>query len=236
MKITNSSNNSLAAKRINAAEMQLIDSVMNLLPIAAAGILIGAPNSEPQCAASTSEQVRLLHLLEVKSGDGPGVRVCRTGKPVVLNDLSDARRNWPVYATRAAEYHFGSVCVLPLRSDDEQVGAVSLFCAEARGLSRFDVAVGQALADVAAIGILGLQSLIGSERLNHQLQTALNSRVVIEQAKGVLAERGSIDVSHAFNLLRSYARSHQQRLTDLAHSVVEGADTSKILEPLASAG
>lgn len=94
------------------------------------------------------------------------------------------------------------------------------------------VAAGQALADIAAVGILQQRRLNRSEIVNRQLQTALDSRIVIEQAKGILAERGSIDMLEAFTLLRSYARSSRQRLTDLAHAVVCGADTSALLNPV----
>jgi hypothetical protein len=122
------------------------------------------------------------------------------------------------------------VCALPLLLRQERVGALNLFRTEIGALAPDDIAIGQALADVAAIGILNHQTLLHSERVSQQLQTALNARVVIEQAKGVLAERGSLDMDRAFIALRSYARNTHQRLADVARAIVEGADTTAILD------
>lgn len=121
------------------------------------------------------------------------------------------------------------MCALPLRLRDERVGALNLFRDEAGSLRQVDLAVGQALADVATIGILHQRILTHSDLINQQLQTALNTRVVIEQAKGVIAERGHVDMEEAFALLRSHARRSHQRLADVAHAVVDHSDTEPIL-------
>jgi hypothetical protein len=149
---------------------------------------------------------------------------------VFVDDLSTDPRRWPAFAERAAEYDFRSVSALPLRLRDERVGALNLFRTETGPLGPTDVAVGQALADVATVGILHQRIVTRSELVNQQLQTALNTRVVIEQAKGVLAERGAVDMDEAFRLLRAHARKTQQRLADLARAVVAGADTAAILD------
>ena len=146
------------------------------------------------------------------------------------DDLEVDSQRWPAFAERAAEYNYRSVSALPLRLRDERVGALNLFRTEAGALAPTDLAIGQALADVAAIGILHQRILTRSEMVNQQLQAALNTRVIIEQAKGVLAERGAVDMDGAFALLRSHARRTHQRLADLARAVVEGAETSAILE------
>jgi transcriptional regulator with GAF, ATPase, and Fis domain len=208
---------------------QLIDSTMNLLPIAAAGILLGDSSGELHVFASSSEQTRLLELLQVEADVGPCLEAYRTAQPVLVEDLVAEGARWPVFARRAAEYDFRAVTALPLRLRDERVGALNLFRGETGPMDAADVGVAQALADVATIGILHQRVLTRSEMVNQQLQTALNTRLIIEQAKGVLAERGAIDMDQAFNVLRAHARRTNRRLADLARSVVDGADTTEIL-------
>jgi hypothetical protein len=209
---------------------QLIDSSMALLPIAAAGLLIRDPQGDLQVIASSSEQTRLLELLQVEADVGPCLLAYRSGDQVLVDDLRLDPQRWPAFAERAADYHFQSVSALPLRLRDERLGALNLFRTETGALSSTHVAIGQALADVATIGILNQQTLAHSDLINQQLQSALNTRVIIEQAKGVLAERGNVDMDRAFVLLRSYARKTRQRLADVALAVVEKSDTSAILD------
>ena len=208
---------------------QLIDSTMSLLPISAAGILLGDAAGELHVFASSSEQSRLLELLQVEADVGPCLDAYRTGEPVHVADIAASAATWTVFAERAAEYDFEAVVALPLRLRDERVGALNLFLAETGPMQQADVAVGQALADVATIGILHQRVLSRSELVNQQLQTALNTRLIIEQAKGVLAERGSVDMDRAFNLLRAHARRTNRRLADLCREVVDGASTRAIL-------
>lgn len=208
---------------------QLIDSTMALLPITAAGILLGDPDGGLHVFASSSEQTRLLELLQVEADVGPCLEAYRTEHLVLVEHLAAEAARWPAFAERAAEYGFRSVVALPLRLRGERVGALNLFRAETGPMATADVAVGQALADVATIGILHQRILTRSELVTQQLQTALNTRLVIEQAKGVLAERGAIDMDRAFNLLRGYARKTNRRLAELAREVVDGAATTDIL-------
>ena len=210
---------------------QLIESSMALLPIAAAGLLIGDVHGELHVLASSSEETKLLELLQLQSNAGPCLVAYRTGQPVLVEDLNLEPERWPAFAKKAAEYRYRSVSALPLRLRDERVGALNLFRTEVGDMSPTDVSVGQALADVATIGILHQRTLTHSHLISQQLQGALNSRVIIEQAKGVLAERGSIDMDRAFVLLRTHARNTQQRLADVALAVVNNADTSAILAP-----
>jgi hypothetical protein len=210
---------------------QLIDNAMGLLPIAAAGILLGDATGELHVFASSSEQTRLLELLQIEADVGPCLDAYRTGQPVLVDDLGAEAARWPAFAERAAEYGFHAVTALPLRLRTEHVGALNLFLSDPGQLLIPDIAVAQALADVATIGILHQRILTRSELVNQQLQTALNTRLIIEQAKGVLAERGSIDMDRAFNLLRTHARSNNRRLAELAREVVDGADTTDILRP-----
>ena len=208
---------------------QLIESSMALLPIAAAGLLIGDVHGELHVLASSSEETRLLELLQVQADAGPCLVAYRTGQPVLVEDLNLESQRWPAFVKLAAEYSYRSVSALPLRLRDERVGALNLFRTEVGAMSTSDISVGQALADVATVGILHQRTLTSSHLISQQLQGALNSRVIIEQAKGVLAERGSIDMDRAFVLLRAHARRTQQRLADVARAVVDNADTSAIL-------
>jgi hypothetical protein len=215
---------------------QLIDSTMNLLPIAAAGILLGDSGGALHVFASSSEQTRLLELLQVEADVGPCLEAYRTGEPVLVDDLPAAAARWPAFSERAEEYGFLAVSALPLRLRTERVGALNLFLSETGSLTGPDVAVAQALADVATIGILHQRVLTRSELVNQQLQMALNTRLIIEQAKGVIAERGTVDMDSAFNLLRAHARSTNRRLAELARDVVDGGDTTDMLRGLGGHG
>jgi hypothetical protein len=208
---------------------QLIDNSMSLLPISAAGLLVGDLKGGLQVIASSSEETRLLELLQVEADLGPCLLAYRTGEQVLVDDLSRDSQRWPEFAKRALAYNYRSVCALPLRLRDERVGALNLFRDELGSLTPVDLAVGQALADVATIGILHHRILTHSDLINQQLQTALNTRVVIEQAKGVVAERGHVDMEEAFALLRSHARRNHQRLAEVAQAVVDHSDTTAIL-------
>lgn len=210
---------------------QLVENAMALLPIDAAGIVLADVHGDFQVLASNSEQTRLLELFQIQNDNGPCLLSYRTGEPVVVEDLRVDMASWPEFADRAIDYGFLSVHALPLRLRTDRVGALNLLRADVGKMSDTDVAIGQALADVATIGIVHQRIASQSDVLNQQLQTALNTRTVIEQAKGVIAERGRVDMDGAFNLLRGYARSTHQRLAEVARAVVDGADTAAILNP-----
>ncbi|MET0227753.1 MAG: GAF and ANTAR domain-containing protein, partial [Actinomycetes bacterium] len=153
----------------------------------------------------------------------------RTGKPVTVEDLRVDGHRWPHFTTRAVEYGLVFVQAFPLRLRTDRLGALNLLRRTAGRLDDADLAIGQALADVATIGILHQRVATRLDLLNQQLQSALDTRMVIEQAKGILAARGGIGVDPAFHLLRTHARVTGTRLVDAAHSVVEGGDTTAIL-------
>jgi hypothetical protein len=208
---------------------QLLNNTLELLPISAAGILLGDSHGALHVFAASSEESRLLELLQVEADVGPCLDAYRSGEAVHVEDLAASSAQWPAFAQRAAEYGFQSVVALPLRLRAERIGALNLFIEGAGPMLPADVSVGQALADVATIGIVHQRIMSHSEQVNQQLQTALNTRLIIEQAKGVLAERGTIDMDRAFNLLRQHARRNNRRLADLAREVVDGAPTHDII-------
>ncbi len=210
---------------------QLVEHAMALLPIDAAGIVLADVDGRFQVLASNSEQTRLLELFQIQHDNGPCLLAYRTGEQVVIEDLRIDVDHWSEFASRATEDGFLSVHALPLRLRDDRVGALNLLRSDPGILSDTDIAIGQALADVATIGILHQRVAAKSDVLNQQLQTALNTRTVIEQAKGVLAERGGVDMDAAFTLLRGYARRNNRRLAELARAVVDGADTAAMIHP-----
>ncbi|MGY0236178.1 ANTAR domain-containing protein [Longispora urticae] len=149
----------------------------------------------------------------------------RTGAPVAAPDLDAVAWQWPRFATDARAIGFESVHALPMRLRDDVIGALALFDTAPGALDADTLRLGQALADVATIGILQARAISHRESLADQLQTALNNRIIIEQAKGVLAERRHLDMDAAFTLLRTTARSSSRRLSELARAVVDGSET-----------
>jgi GAF domain-containing protein len=199
----------------------LTERSVELLNVSAAGLLLADPRGELRVVAASSEAVRLLELFQLQSDEGPCLDCFRTGQPVSATDLSTDPR-WPRFADAAGQAGFSAVQALPMRLRDQVIGALNLFRAAPGAFDPVDVRVGQALADVATISLLHERSMRRTDTLNEQLQAALNSRVIIEQAKGKLAERLGIDVSQAFDLLRDQARNRNQRLSDLARAFVDG--------------
>jgi GAF domain-containing protein len=194
---------------------------VQLLDVDAAGLLLADPRGELRVVAASSEAARLLELFQLQADQGPCLDCYRTSRPVTAEDLAAARR-WPRFAAAARDAGFSAVQALPMRLRDQVIGALNLFRAAPGPFDPADVRVGQALADVATISVLHERGMRHSEILNEQLRTALDSRVVIEQAKGILAERLSVDMNHAFSLLRDTARSRNLRLSDLARALVDG--------------
>jgi transcriptional regulator with GAF, ATPase, and Fis domain len=192
-----------------------------LLDVDEAGLMLADGSGRLVVAASSTEQVRLLELFEVQNDEGPCLDCYASGEPVLVEDLAaDQPPTWPRFGAEATAAGFRSVVALPLRLRNETIGALNLFRAAPGPLVEEDRSLAQALADVATIGILQERGSSRRELLARQLQEALSSRIVIEQAKGVLAERAGVHVDAAFQLLRSYARSHGLQLSEVARQVV----------------
>lgn len=185
-----------------------------------AGLLLADPHGQLQYMASSATSVKLLELFQLQYQEGPCLDCFRTGVPVVNSDLHQAGQQWPVFAPRAVEAGFQSVHAFPLRHRQKVIGALNLFSTDLGHLEPTDVRIIQGLADIATIGLLQERAARSAEILTEQLQSALNSRVTIEQAKGVLARTHGIGVDAAFDLMRTYARSNHLRLSDVARAVV----------------
>jgi transcriptional regulator with GAF, ATPase, and Fis domain len=201
----------------------LTERSVQLLDAAAAGVLLADPRGELRLVAASTEAARVLELFQLQNDQGPCLDCFRTGQPVAAPDLTAAQQIWPQFAGAAREAGFGAVQALPMRLRMQVIGALNLFQATPGGLGHEDVRVGQALADVATIGLLQQRSTRRSETLSEQLQAALNSRVLIEQAKGKLAERAGLDMDQAFTTLRVYARNRNLRLSELAQAFIDGS-------------
>jgi GAF domain-containing protein len=181
------------------------------------------PPSEVRVAAASTEEAGLLELFQLQNDQGPCLECFRTGRPVTATDLADAAQRWPRFAQAATRSGFRTVEALPMRLRGQVIGALNLFRAEPDPFEPADRRIAQALADVATIGLLHERNVRRRETVAEQLQSALNSRVVIEQAKGKLAERLGIDMDRAFTMLREHARNTNQRLTDVARVFVTDA-------------
>jgi len=207
---------------------------VELLAVDAAGVTLADSHGRLRSAAASMERARLLELFELQTDSGPCVDAYRSGVPVVNANLRVNEKRWPRFSTAAREAGFASVHALPLRLRGQVIGALNLFCINASDLSEQDQRVGQALADVATIGILQHRGTQQAENVTQQLQTALNSRLIIEQAKGILAERGDLTMDDAFEAIRAHARRTHQRLSDLARAITDhSSQTDQILTNVA---
>ncbi|MGH3767120.1 MAG: GAF domain-containing protein [Pseudonocardiaceae bacterium] len=202
---------------------RLVSYSVDLLAADAAGLLLVDEQRTLRVVASSSGDAELMELLQLEADEGPCLECVRNGSPVSAADLADAASRWPGFVAAVAQRGaFRSVHALPLRLRGEAIGALNLFHRQPGPLPEADLALGQALADVATIGILSERAIRRGEVLSEQLQIALNNRVIIEQAKGVLAQHGGLSMHAAFDRLRSYARGRNERLTEVARRVVEG--------------
>lgn len=200
----------------------LTDRCVELLGADAAGLMLTDQRGGLQLMAATLERARLLEVFELQIQEGPCLECFTDGLPITNVDLAEAHRRWPVFTPEAIGAGFGATHALPMRLRGRVIGALNLFTDQPVHLSGTDLGIGQAMADVATIGLLHQRNAQEQTILSEQLQTALHSRVLVEQAKGSLAARADISVADAFTKLRLYARSNQLTLTDVAAAVVAG--------------
>jgi transcriptional regulator with GAF, ATPase, and Fis domain len=198
----------------------LVESCVRMLEIAAAGILLANGEGGLEVVASSSEAARLVELMQLSAEAGPCIVSFTTGEVVSLPEITKAPAEWSRYRDSAIEQGFASVYAIPLRLRETTIGALNLLGESVGTLGVRDVRIAKALADVATIGILHERALVESNVVREQLAQALQSRVLIEQAKGVLSHTHDISTDEAFTVLRSYARSNRALLSDVARRVV----------------
>ncbi len=202
---------------------RLTAACVDLFGAASAGLMLVDRDGAPQLMSSSSADTRDLELFEIHHREGPGLD-CYAARQALAVDLAgpDAAVRWPAFTAEARRRGITGVQALPMRLRGETIGALNLFHTATARLDEHTTELAQALADIATVAILQSRALSGSELLAEQLQTALNDRIVIEQAKGLLAERGRIDVDQAFTALRDYCRATRRLLTETARALVTG--------------
>jgi GAF domain-containing protein len=200
---------------------RLVSSCVELLGVSAAGLLLVDRRGTLHPMAFSNEEAKFLELFQLQNDEGPCLDAVRSGAPVSATDLTQAITRWPRFAPAALEHGFHSVQAVPMRLHGTCIGGLNLFAADQPPLSEADHRVAQAMADMATIGILQQRSRDQATLLAEQLQGALDSRIVIEQAKGVLAGRADVDPNEAFHALRDFARTTNQRLSAVAASLVQ---------------
>lgn len=191
-----------------------------LLDVASTGLLLADPRGVLHVLAASSERTRILELFQLQRDQGPCLDCFRTGTPVLVPDLAAEQARWPQFVEAARTAGFSSVHAVPMRLRDNVLGTMGLFGDRIGALGEDDLSLAQALAHVASVAIVQDVASAEQTRVAEQLQHALDSRVLIEQAKGVLASSGGLDMEQAFAVLRGYARDHNQRLTEVARAVV----------------
>ena len=198
----------------------LTDRCVQAIDVTWAGVLLGFPGGDLQMVASSNEPTRVLDLMQIQANEGPCVDCYADGIAIINRELRDPDERWPRFSPRAIALGVRSVHCLPLRLRERTIGVLNLFRNDGEFLSQEDVVVAQGLADVATIAILQHQSALSARVLNCQLSIALSSRIIIEQAKGMLSQSLQCDMDVAFRRLRAHARNHNLRLTDVATTVV----------------
>jgi GAF domain-containing protein len=213
--------------------LQMVTSrAAELVDSAAAGLLLADEQGRLQFMAASDERTELLELFQVQAVEGPCQDCYRQGTPVVNADLTTAQDRWPQFTPRALAAGFASVHAFPLRLRQQVIGALNMFGTREGDLDPADVQVIQALADIATIGLLQERAVREATVLSEQLQGALQSRISIEQAKGAVAQIHGVDVDVAFELMRRYARSHNQALSVVARDVIlDPANVGELTRP-----
>src|SRR5215213_4922374 len=198
----------------------LTERSVELVDTDAAGLMLDDQRGNLHVVAYTDESARLLELFELQKAEGPCVECFATGQVIANVDLTDSRSRWPVFTEAALEVGFTYSHALPLRLRGQVLGALNLFAVERKGLTDDHLAVAQGMADVATIGLLHERAVRDQVVLAEQLQTALHSRIVIEQAKGVLSAQSGSSVGEAFRVMRIHARRTGAPLTAVAEAIV----------------
>ena len=200
----------------------LADRCVDLLGVSAAGVMLASPAGGLGLVASSSEAMRLLELFELQAQEGPCLDAFRTGEPVGHENLEAGAGRWPSFSAAALQAGFASASALPLRLRAVTLGALNLLSVTRAPMDEADVIVARAFADLATLSIVQHRASAETHSLNEQLSGALTSRIVIEQAKGVISERADVDLAQAFSRLRAYARNSNRRLTDVARAAIDG--------------
>jgi transcriptional regulator with GAF, ATPase, and Fis domain len=209
----------------------LVDHTTDLFDTAASGITLASDTHTLDVIVSSSEESRLLGLMQVRTGEGPCVEAVETGAVVSATDMHEMAARWPTFAAVAEQCSFLSVHAIPMRLRGQTIGSLNLFRDHEGALNPNDAIAARALADVATISVLQERMIRDGTIVQDQLQRALSSRVLIEQAKGVLSQTHRLDMDAAYRLLRHHSRSTQTSLSTIAAGVVDGSTIIVLTQP-----
>src|ERR1700733_560237 len=200
----------------------LTNRCVTLLGASAAGVMLASPAGGLRLVASSSEAMRVLELFEPQAQEGPCLDPFRAGESVEQETLHAGRGHWPFFAAAAVQVGFLSATALPLRLRDVTLGALNMLSASPDPMPEADLIVARAFADLAALSIVQHRASVEAQQLNEQLSSALTSRVVIEQAKGVISERAGVSLAEAFARLRTFSRNGNLRLIACNQDTIDG--------------
>jgi GAF domain-containing protein len=214
------------------AATDLVDSCVEFLPVDDAGIMLVDEHGQLRVLASTSEETRFLEMFELQRKEGPCLDAFASEAPVLAPDFLHNGDRWPSFSAQAVTLGIRGVYALPMRLHEQTIGVLNLFCESPTELSETELHAAHRLATMATLGILTYRRKLGHEALTQQLQRALDGRVVIEQAKGMIAARAGVTLSIAFEMLRAAARSSRRPLADVAQDItLRGLDTRDLAPP-----
>lgn len=200
----------------------LVERTVALVDADAGGIMLSNRHGGLEVLAASSHATRLVELFELQNEEGPCLDAFRTGRPVTPTGPAEMLASWPSFTPRLAAAGFASAQAIPMRLRSEVIGALNLFRSSPGALSDSDLKLVRALADVATVGILQQRVITAGSLLAEQLQEALDSRVLIEQAKGIIAERAGTSIETAFTMIRNHARRTGAPLRVVVAAVISG--------------
>lgn len=209
----------------------LVDRATTLFDAVAAGILLGPSDRELQVIVSTSERSRFIGMMQLRAGQGPCVEAVTTGEVVSVSNMSEIRGRWPLFVSEAQDSGYVSMHAIPLRLRDVTIGSLNLFRDHEGVLNDTDAVAARGLADVATISIVQERTIRSAGVAREQLQRALDSRVLIEQAKGVISHTHRIDMDTAYQLIRHHARSSETLLSVVAVDIIAGTLVIPLTSP-----
>jgi transcriptional regulator with GAF, ATPase, and Fis domain len=198
----------------------LTSDCARLLDVASAGLLLADPRGALHVIAASSEATRNLELFQLQREEGPCLDCYHAGSAVSVPDLALEKTRWPQFTSAASDAGFASVHAMPMRLRNTVLGTLGLFGTHVGALNAEDLNLAQALAHVASVALVTDKAAADQATISEQLQTALTSRVLLEQAKGVVSQMGDLDMDASFAALRRYARDHNLRLSEVARTVV----------------
>jgi GAF domain-containing protein len=204
---------------LEAALSELTESVTAVLGLCGSGVTM-AEEGHLRFVTAVSQASRELERNQEEQQAGPCREAYETGVVVRVTDVRKESARWPEFSATATRLSVAGVAGIPMRLADQIIGALNLYSPEPREWSDVDIAVAGVLADVATSYVVNASKLRQQEQLSEQLQEALESRVVIEQAKGITAYKNAVTIDQAYQLMRRHARNNNASLRLVAEAIV----------------